>query len=65
MMVWKVGGWACHGRLSSASMGRSATIRLPFASVLELNWMSWFLAGGASTSMSSSKSDIVGGHATS
>lgn len=49
-----------HGRLSSASTGRSATMRLPLAATLsELNWMDWSLEGGASTSMSSSKSDML------
>ena len=49
-----------HGRLSSASTGRSATIRLPLAATLsELNWMFWCVEAAASTSMSSSKSDML------
>lgn len=49
-----------HGRLSSASTGRSATILFPLASVLfEVNWTDF--DGGPSMSMSSSsKSDILG-----
>lgn len=49
-----------HGRLSSASTGRLAALLLPFALVLfELNIID-SLAGGASTSISSSsKSDIL------
>jgi hypothetical protein len=49
-----------QGRLSSASTGRSAAIRLPLAAVLsELNWIDASLAAGTSTSMSSSKSDML------
>jgi len=49
-----------HGRLSSASTGRFAALLLPFAFVLsELNIIE-SLAGGASTSISSSKSDMLG-----
>ena len=48
------GGVEYHGKLSSASMGRFAALRLPFALVFsELNVMS-SLAGGGSTSISSS-----------
>lgn len=51
---------AYHGRLSSASTGKLAAVLLPFALVLsELNIID-SLTGGASTSMSSSKSDIMG-----
>lgn len=47
-----------HGRLSSASTGRLAALRLPFAVLSEENVISF---GGAGTSMSisSSKSDIL------
>ena len=48
-------GTPYHGKLSSASTGRSAAIRLPLAAVLsELNCIEASLAGGASTSISSS-----------
>lgn len=51
-----------HGRLSSASTGKFAAVLFPFALVLsELNMID-SLTGGASTSISSSKSDIVGGY---
>lgn len=47
-----------HGRLSSASTGRFAALRLPFAVLSEEKVMSLDCAG-ASTSISSSKSDIL------
>ncbi len=51
--------FTCHGKLSSASTGRFAALLLPFALVLsELNIMVSFTTG-ASTSISSSKSDIL------
>ncbi len=54
--------YAYHGRLSSASTGRFAAVLFPFALVLsELNMMD-SLTGGASTSISSSKSDMLGGY---
>src|SRR5271163_3161030 len=50
---------AYHGRLSSASTGKSATIRFPFVAVLsELNLIERS-GRGPSTSISSSKSDIL------
>lgn len=52
---------AHHGRLSSASTGKSATMRFCFPTALsELNCIDLSLDGGASRSMSSSKSDILG-----
>ena len=52
--VWyELGRLTDHGRLSSASTGRSATILLPFAFVLfEVNWIDF--DGGPSMSISSS-----------
>jgi hypothetical protein len=46
-----------HGRLSSASTGKFAALRLPLDAPSEENLMS--LDGGTSTSISSSKSDIL------
>ena len=53
---------AYHGKLSSASTGRFAALRLPLEFRLsELNIMSSFFEVGPSRSMSSSKSDMAGG----
>lgn len=46
-----------HGRLSSASTGRLAALRLPFDVLVAANMMS--LDTGTSMSISSSKSDMV------
>lgn len=49
-----------HGNVSPASIGRSATVRFPFLSVLlELNWTSRWPAGASMSMPSSSKSDIT------
>lgn len=48
---------AYHGRLSSASTGRLAALRLPLAVLVAANMTS--LDTGTSMSISSSKSDMV------
>ena len=48
-----------HGKLSSASTGKFAALRFPFAFVLSELKDSEFALIGASISISSSKSDIL------
>lgn len=48
-----------HGKLSSASTGKFAALRLAFAFVLSELKRSEFVAIGASMSISSSKSDML------
>lgn len=48
-----------HGKLSSASTGKFAALRFPFAFVLSELKESEFLVIGPSISISSSKSDIL------
>ena len=53
----EIEGSGYHGRLSSASTGRLAALRLPLAVLVAANIMS--LEAGTSMSISSSKSDMV------
>lgn len=51
--------WRYHGKLSSASTGRLAALRLPFAALFDEKVIS-LEGAGTSMSMPSSKSDILG-----